>query len=248
MSAVAEWTRSYLMLMRWSLASSKSFLPLTLIVQIMMAVGIVIGFGYLAPVEQPEVALRLSTGTPTTLLLTAGLVLVPQAIASMKQQGSFDWFRSLPAPRSAFLFSDITVWTVVSLPGVAIAVGVAALRYDLDLAPTWWLPLIAIAISATAAMVGYALASAVPPRMAMLLTQVLVFVIMLFTPIVFTADSLPQWFASVHSVLPMESMADLMRAHLAPHAYTATLTQALVVALWGIGATGITLAVMSRRA
>lgn len=247
MSAVRDWFRSWAMLIRWNAASSKMILPLSLIVQIMMAVGIVIGFGFLAPVDDPDVALRLATGAPTILLLTTGLVLVPQGVGSMKLEGSYDWFRALPAPRSAFLFADISVWTLLSLPGIVLALVVAGMRYDLDLAPTLWAPLVAVGVAATAAMIGYGMATALPPRLAQLLTQVLVFVILLFSPITFPASVLPDWLETVHSVLPMESMADLVRAHLAPEAFSVTGSQVAVVIGWGAGATVLTLALMSRR-
>lgn len=247
MTRIRDGIRAWWLLIRWNLAASTEVLPLTLVVQTMLAVGIVIGMGFLAPVHDPAVALLLATGAPTTLLLTIGLVLVPQVVASMKQEGSYDWFRSLPAPRSAFLFADITVWTLVSLPGVALALVVAALRYDLTLSPTLWLPVVAVAIAAIAAMIGYGTATALRPRIAMLITQVLVFVILLFSPIIFPADVLPAWLASLHTVLPMEPMAALMRASLAPDVYMVQAGQVAVVAVWGFGATAVTLALMSRR-
>lgn len=247
MTAVRDWLRSWWMLIRWNAASSKMLLPLSLVVQIMMAVGIVIGFGFLAPVDDPDVALRLSTGAPTTLLLTIGLVLVPQGVGSMKLDGSYDWFRALPAPRSAFLFADIAVWTLLSLPGIVLALAVAAMRYDLDLAPTLWAPVVGVGVAATAAMIGYGMATALPPRLAQLLTQVLVFVILLFSPIVFPASALPDWLGTLHTVLPMEAMADLVRAHLAPDEFSVSGSQVAVVLGWGVGATALTLGLMSRR-
>lgn len=248
MNAIGDWLRAWWLLIRWNAASSRVILPLSIIVQIMMAVGIVIGFGFLAPVDDPEVALRLSTGAPTIQLLTTGLVLVPQVVGGMKQQGSYDWFRSLPAPRSAFLFADLTVWTLVSLPGVVLAVLVAAMRYDLDLSPSAAAPLVAVGVAAVAAMIGYGMATALPPRIAQLLTQVLVFVILLFSPITFPSSVLPDWLSALHSVLPMEPMADMVRASLAPDVFTVSAGQVAVVIGWGCGATALTLALMSRRA
>ncbi|MFD1718340.1 ABC transporter permease [Georgenia deserti] len=247
MSDLGNWFRTWWLLLRWNAASSKIILPLSLVVQMMLAVGIVIGFGFLAPVTDPEVALFLATGAPTVLLLTTGLVLVPQVVGTMKQQGSYDWFRALPAPRSAFLLADITMWTVISLPGVLLALFVASIRYDLNLAPAPWAAPVALAVAATAAMVGYAIATALPPRFAQLLTQVLVFVILLFSPITFAAEVLPDWLAAAHRWMPLEPMADLLRAQLAPESYAADVSQALVLAGWGFGATALTLVLMSRR-
>jgi len=245
--AVVEWFRSWWMLIRWNAASSKMILPLTLIVQVMLSAGIVVGFGFLAPVEHPEVALRLATGAPTILLLTTGLVVVPQVVGAMKQEGSYDWFRSLPAPRSAFLFADLAIWTLISLPGIALAIVVAVWQYDLDITPTLWSPLIAVLVAATAAVVGYGMATALPARVAQLLTQVLVFAILLFSPITVESEVLPDWLAAAHRALPMEPMADLMRAHLAPEVYSVSAGQLGVLAAWGVGATVVTLGLMSRR-
>lgn len=247
MTRLRDGLRAYALLLRWNAAASKELLPLTVVVSIMMSAGIVIGFGYLAPVEIPEVALRLATGAPTILLLTTGMVIVPQVVGTMKSEGSYDWFRSLPAPRAAFLFADLTVWILVSLPGIAIAVGIGWLRYDLDLAPTIGLVPVALAVTGTAAMVGYAMATALPPRIAQLLTQVIIFFILLFSPITFPMSQLPGWLATVHEVLPIAAMADLLRANLAPAAYTATAGQALLVTAWGIAACAITLRLMTRR-
>lgn len=248
MTAVREWMRAWWLLVRWNTASMKTLLPLSLIVQTMLAVGIVIGFGFLTPIDAPGVALFLATGAPTVLLLTTGLVLVPQVVGTLKQEGSYDWFRALPAPRSAYLFADIVMWTVISLPGIVLALIVAALRYDLNLVPTAWAAPVAVLVAATAAVVGYAIATALPPRIAQLTTQVLVFVILLFSPITFSPDVLPDWLAAAHQWLPMEPMAELVRAQLAPEVFSVDLRQVLTVAGWGVGASALTLALMSRRA
>ncbi|WP_420113184.1 ABC transporter permease, partial [Pseudactinotalea sp.] len=132
--------------------------------------------------------------------------------------------------------------------GVVLAVVVAAMRYDLDLSPSPAAPLVAVGVAAVAAMIGYGMATALPPRIAQLLTQVLVFVILLFSPITFPSTVLPGWLSTLHEVLPMEPMADLVRASLAPEVFTVSADQVAVVIGWGLGATALTLALMSRRA
>jgi ABC-2 type transport system permease protein len=42
----------------------------------------------------------------------------------------------------------------------------------------------------------------------------MVFVVMMFSPILFPAEQLPQWLQSVHTVLPVKYMADLIRGTL----------------------------------
>ncbi len=53
-------------------------------------------------------------------------------------------------------------------------------------------------VSLTAAAVGYGMASLLKPTLAMLMTQVLVFVILLFTPVSYPADRMPAWLQAAH--------------------------------------------------
>jgi len=63
--------------------------------------------------------------------------------------------------------------------------------------------------------VGYTIAHAAPkPQMAQLATQIIVFAIMIFSPIMYPMEQLPDWLAAVHRVLPVKYMADLSRGTL----------------------------------
>ena len=86
---VSLWT-SFRALLRWSLASIGAMLPLIVVIQAMLAAGIVIGFGFLIPGISQESALFLSSGTPTILLLTIGLVIVPQGISRARASGALE--------------------------------------------------------------------------------------------------------------------------------------------------------------
>ena len=50
--------------------------------------------------------------------------------------------------------------------------------------------------------------------MAQLATQIIVFAIMIFSPIMYPSDQLPHWLAEVHRFLPVKYMADLSRGTL----------------------------------
>jgi ABC-2 type transport system permease protein len=56
---------------------------------------------------------------------------------------------------------------------------------------------------------------AVPkPMMAQVITQIMIFGVMLFSPVMYPAEQLPGWLQSVHTVLPIQYMADLTRGTL----------------------------------
>src|SRR5690606_40734705 len=109
--------------------------------------------------------------------------------------GTFNYMRSLPLARPLLLAADMTVWLLIALPSVAVAVLVAALRYDLDFSFDWPV-LIAAAVLVTlmATAVGYAIAVSMAPLLAQLISQVLVFFVLLFSPITFPESQLPAWF------------------------------------------------------
>lgn len=229
---VGLWS-SYRTLLRWQIGQTGSDLPMIVVIQALLAAGVVVGFGFLIPDISPASALFLSTGTPTVLLMVVGLTIVPQGVVRARTDGTFTYLRSLPVARPLLLLADLTVWLLVALPSIAVAVIVAQLRYDLALSFDW--PLLVAAsllVTVTATAVGYAIAVSFSPMMAQVLSQVLVFFVMLFSPITFPASQLPGWFQAVHDVLPIRPAADLLRAGLVSDVYSASLRDLLVLVAW----------------
>lgn len=245
---IGLWT-SFGTLLRWQLAQIGAMLPLVIVVQVLLAAGVIVGFGFLIPGIDTATARFLSTGAPTVLLMVMGLVMVPQGVAQARTSGTFAYLRALPVPRPLLLLTDLTVWLLIALPSVAAAVLVAQLRYGLTYAFDWPLLIAAsmlVAVMATA--VGYALAVSLPPLLAQLLSQVLVFFVLLFSPITFPASQLPAWFQTVHDVLPVRPAADLLRAGLASDVYAASTQDLLVLVVWCVAGLAITTRALVRRA
>lgn len=239
--------RTYLTLLRWSVAQTGPTMPV-IVVQAFLAAGIIVGFGFLIPDIDTASALFLSTGAPTVLLLVIGLVVVPQGVSRARTDGTFHFMRSLPVRRPLLLAADLTVWLMIALPSVVVAVLVARWRYDLDLSFEWPLLLAAsLLVTVMAASVGYAIAVTLSPVVAQLVSQALVFFVLLFSPVTYPASQLPEWFRIVHQVLPVQPGADLIRAGLAADHFTASGQDLLVLALWCILGLGISLRALVRR-
>src|SRR5690606_2469088 len=142
------------------------------VIQALLAAGIIVGFGLLIPDIDVPTALFLSTGAPTVLLMTVGLVIVPQGVARARLDGTFTYLRALPVARPLLLLAELTVWLLVSVPSIAVAVLVAELRFDIDLSFSWpVLVAAAVLVTLTATSVGYALAVSLAPLLAQLVTQ-----------------------------------------------------------------------------
>jgi ABC-2 type transport system permease protein len=242
-----RWLRSYLLLLRWSMLRLRFMLPLMLIIQTMLAVGIVIGFSFLLPEVDKNTALYLSTGAPTLGLITVGMVLAPQMIAQAKTEGTFDYNRTLPVPRSAILAADVSIWLATSLPGLALALLTAVLRFDLDLdvSPAVVPAILLVALTATA--IGYAIAYAAPAALASMVAQLIVFIALMFSPVNFPSERLPGWLQAVHEVLPFQYMADAVRSTLTVPADGISATPFLVLTVWCVLGLAVTLRIMTRR-
>ncbi len=245
---MAQVLRSYGLMLKWQALSNKPILPLNLIVQLMIAVGFIIGIGFFYPQMDPNIAKYLTTGAPTISLLMVGLVLVPQVVAMGRTQGTFDYMWSLPVPRLVFVAADATVWILVSLPGVILSLVLGSVYYHFPLHVS---PLVvpAIALIALAGVfVGYSIAHGAPrPQMAQIATQVIVFGIMIFSPIMYPVEQLPTWLANVHRVLPGMYMADLSRGTLTDLPVNLGLAFAVVGAWCAAGLVGTYLLVRRRR-
>lgn len=240
--------RQYGLLTQWQLRRQSAALPVLVIVQALLAVGTVLGFGIIMGEMSGTAALFLATGAPTVTLITVGLVMAPQMLSQAKTEGSSAWMMTLPVPRLAFLAADLTVWTLVALPGTLLALVAGVARYGIELSIAPWALPAAVLVSLTAAAVGYAMAAVLPPTIAQLMTQLLIFAILLFSPITFPAERLPDWLAGLHRVLPVEPMAELIRAGLAQDAFAVPASSVAVLLAWCVGAVLLAAVALRRRA
>ena len=132
-----------------------------------------------------------------------------------RTEGTFDYVWSLPIPRMVYMAADATIWVLVSLPGVVLALLIGAVYHDftLDISPLVIPALLLIAIAGV--FIGYTIAHGAPkPQMAHVATQIIVFLIMIFSPVMYPVEQLPGWLAQIHKVLPVQYMADLSRGTL----------------------------------
>jgi ABC-2 type transport system permease protein len=202
-------------MLKWVFLSNRPWLSLNLAVQIGIAAGFIYGISFFYPEITPEIAKYVTTGAPTIILLTVGMVMVPQIIAQGRTEGNFDYIWSLPVPRMAHIAADATNMFGSTLPGIALAVALGAMRFDFGLNISPLIIPAVLLISMCGTFVGYSMAFAVPkPMMVNVITQILIFVVMLFSPVSFPAERLPGWLQAVHQVLPIQYMADLMRGTL----------------------------------
>ncbi len=244
---MVKWFRSYGLMCKWTFLSSRPWLSLNLAVQLGISVAFIYGMGYFYGDIAPATAKYLTTGAPTIVLLTVGLVVVPQIVASMRSEGTFNYIWSLPVPRMAHIAADATNTFGSMIPGMLLSVILGKFHFGFDLNVSWLVIPALLLTAATATFVGYTIAFAVPkPMMVNIITQLMIFFVMMFSPVMYPSANLPQWLQSVHMVLPIQYMADLMRGTLTDLPANVGLAFS-VVGAWFVGGFVVTWFMVRRR-
>jgi ABC-2 type transport system permease protein len=242
-----QFWHSYRLLLAWDVLRRRQVLPMIVIIQIALSIGVVYGLAFLIPGVDGKSALYLSTGAPTLSMLILGLTVVPQEVAQAKLTGRLDWFATLPVSRLAPLASEITYWLLASLPGTALALVVASSRFDFQLDISLAVVPALVLVAATASAVGYALAIASKPALTQQVASFVSIGILLFSPVNFPADQLPDALQAVHRVLPVEAMADVVRWSLTGQYVDNVVAAFAVVSVWCVAALALSVRVVTRR-
>ena len=206
--------RSYRLLLRWQYLRFRSFLPVLIVIQVLLAVGVVYGLSFLIPHIDRRTALYLATGAPTLTLLILGLNVVPQEVSQGRVSGRYEYVKALPVPRLAPLAAEVTFWLLVQLPGTALALLVAAVRFHIGLHVGLSVVPAILLVALSGASMGYALAATLSPSITNHVMSFMGLVILLFSPINFPAQRLPGAVQVVHRLLPIQYMADVIRGSL----------------------------------
>ncbi len=177
-----------------------------------------------------------------------GVAVGPQLVAQQKMEGSYDFMWSLPVPRSAAATSWLTLNAVIAIPGMLAALIAGMIRFNVTFDISLMvIPAVLITIG-SGTLLGYALAHAIPnPDATMIVSQILIFAILGFSPISFPASNLPSWLATAHDYLPFVHMADVVRGSLVDGLATNLGRSYLVLAIWSVAAIAITAVVLRRR-
>lgn len=239
--------RSWWLLLTWDVLRRRRILPMIVAIQVALSVGVVYGMAFLLPDIDQRSAVYLATGAPTLTILVLGLTVVPQEVAQAKLTGRLDWFCTLPLPRLAPLAAEITYWLLAALPGTVLALVVASYRFDFGLQVSPLVVPALLLVAATASAVGYAMAAASPPQATQQISSFVSIGVLLFSPVSLPAEQLPEGLQAVHTVLPVESMADIVRWSLTGQYVDSVSTAFAVVSVWCVGALALSARVAMQR-
>jgi ABC-2 type transport system permease protein len=247
-SGPGYWLRSLAAMLRFDFGQAREWAPMMMIIQVMMGAGMALMYGFFYPKVTPVIALLISTGTPTLALIPLGFVMVPGTVGQRRLEGTFDFIWSMPVPRVVQAISTFLLYTLLSLPGTVLALVVASWRYGIHLAISAQIvPGIALC-ALMAVSVGFGMALAISnPLVTNLIANALIFVVLLFSPIVFPVANLPGWLATADQVLPFYNMAEVIRAGLTTGLVTDLGRAYLILLAWTAAGWLATALVVGRR-
>lgn len=247
-SGLSYWLRGYTAMLRFDAASLRIWLPLFMVVQVLVSTGMAIMYGFYYGTVPPETAVFIATGIPALALIPVGFVAVPNIIGEEKTTKTFEFTWSLPVPRLAAVSAAFTLFTALAIPGTVLALAVTAWRYDVSLDVS---PLVVPAVLLTglmAASVGSGLAYLIPsPVVTNLVTNVLLFFVLLFCPITFPASQYPDWLVDVNRVLPFYHMGVVIRDTLSDGLVTNVAASWAALCAWTVAGWAGTAWVVARR-
>ncbi len=244
-----HWWSSYLAMLRFDIASQRTWLPMFILTQVLFGTGMAIIYGfYIGPAMSHAAALFIVSGAPALAAIMAGLIGVTTMVTERKTAGTWDFIWSLPAPRSAAVASTFTVYTAMTIPGIVATLALAAWRYGLRLSvsPMTVPAFILASLMVTSMAFGMALAIR-DPLVTNVIVNSLIFVILLFSPVVYPITQLPGWLAAVHRVLPIYYLAQILRASVTTGLVHDVTTSYAVLAAWTVAAWVATARVIGHR-
>lgn len=209
------WFTQYRDLVSMQLRSMRGEIWFIAMVQIVLSLGLVFGFGFLIPDISKTTALYLVTGTATQAFITVGLVMLPQMLAQAREAGRIEYFLTLPISREAYLLALVTVVALIALPSVAFCIALGAWHYDLsfNFEPAF----IAVAFLAVFSLAGVGVAMAVyspHQQVTNALTQLIIFYVLFFAPVLLPKEQLPEVLQFTSTFAPPTYAADGVRATL----------------------------------
>lgn len=243
-----RYLRAYALMLRFQARSMRQELAVMIVVQVLTGAGTAVIYGFVLGNLRSGQVQFVATAAPVLALIPVGFVMVPNVIAQQRLEGTYDFVWSLPVPRTAAALSSFTVFTALALPGTVVSLAAAAARYHVDLQVS---PLVVPAVLLTALMacsVGFGVGHAVSnPRVVGLLSNVLIFFVLMFSPIAFPIRQFPGWLAGLHRVLPFHHMAVVVRDSLTDGLVRGAFRSYLVLIAWTAGSWVAAAVAVSRR-
>lgn len=215
--------------------------------QIIISLGITIGFTFLYSDLDKNTLLYLATGAPTMIFVMCGFACLPFQNSAAKTEGHITFLKTLPINRLAIITADTLIWLCVALPGIIISTLCAHFIYNPGFAISWTVIPACLLSAITCIAVGYGFSYVLKPENTMLVCMVCVFGGLMFSPINFPMERLPEWLQAVHNFLPIDAMTQIIRSSFASDTFTVDFLPYLKMICWCIAGYSVVGIVINKR-
>lgn len=220
-------------LVKWSLLRHKFYIPMFVLVQIVLSFAITYGFLFITNATSEQEKLYLSTGALVINVIALTCVLAPQIISEAKQNGIFEYQKTLPVSRFNIVFADILIWGMLSLVGIVTSIIISVLYFDIELNITFLGIFNLFFVVFVLLLLGFALAYLLPANLMAMITQVIMLGALLFSPIIYSAERLPSWAGYIYNNLPFVPASNIIRYQLF-NLTNFNLRDYFIVGIWGV--------------
>jgi ABC-2 type transport system permease protein len=203
-----------------------SLQPLTLLLFIRFLLG---------PSEE-SVVLYLITGNIVLSLSLSSMLSLGQDLGWLKDDHAFEYYATLPVPKSALILAIVTRSALLALPSIVIILLLSAWFFDISLKPhplvLFVLFLGGYSLSGLGAIIGFYSPSG---RIASLLTQIIQPIIVFLSPVFVPVDRLPGALQFTANLMPTTFIARALRDSLTGNVSISTWSNMLVIAAITMG-------------
>ena len=199
-------------LLRWNYLRQKNLFILFTLAQVLLSVSLLFGYPLVIGKMDTTTAYYLASGSVLMGVISIGCTISSPVIANAKSEGHVDYIRALPIPRILISLADLCIWLFAILPGVFFSFLLGCLRFSIQLN-----------LSILSVFVMLLIVT--------LMSQLILMIGLMFSPIMYPASRLPDWLDQLYCLLPFVPSANLLRASFYRHG-TVSLVDIGVLIFW----------------
>lgn len=202
---------SFEVLLRMQMARIRTSWRPYLIVSSVMPLGIAVLLrAVMSPAQIARHGEQIVAGSAVLAISMTAVVMLAQRVATLKENGAFDYFSTLPVSRSAVAAAILISFSVFALPGMIIVVGLGSVMFSLAPAALWSVVPVWLLCSLALAGIGVALGLSAPDEQLAGMFSNLVMMAVLFLGIL-PPEQIPGWLDPLRLVLPSTYAIDALR-------------------------------------
>lgn len=225
-----RWSKTFLVLLWTQLFTLRIGWFWYLVMMSLQPLTLLLFIRFLLGPSDKSVVLYLITGNIVLSLSLSSMLSLGQDLGWLKDDHAFDYYATLPIPKSALILAIVTRSALFALPSIAIILILGIWFFDISLAPH---PLVLIvlllgsySLSGLGAIIGFYSPSG---RVANLLTQIIQPMIVFLSPVFVPVDRLPRILQFTSNLMPTTYIAQALRDSLLGGVSASTWSSILVI-------------------